>query len=256
MQKRKICILISLFFILTGVTTVFSTTTDEFLRTDFAKQRNTRETAYKLLAYISNQLVQRPDYDEANWLHAAMLYFIGDYYETNFAKKKELFTMTKDFALKAVQLNPESADAHYWLAVGYGKWSQANGILDSLFYADDIFNEISRTIELRPGFFRGVAFGIRATVLDLAPGWPLSIGNKEMAYQDIKTALQFGPDFRFNYQMYAEILINDGYFEEAKKVIEKGLSLPYDTYYPREEDKIINDLKKDLAIVNSRLNVN
>lgn len=253
MRKRIRRAIITLILSFSG-TFLFPTTTDEFLLTEMARQRNSEQTAYVLLAFISNQVLLRPDYDEANWLHAAMLYFIGDYYETNFQKKKELFTMTKDYALKAVQLNPDSADAHYWLAIGYAKWSEANGILDSLFYADDTLNELTKTLELRPGFYHGVAFGIRAKVYDLAPGWPLSIGNKELAFRDIKTAFIFGPDFRFNYQLYAEILMNNGMFEEAKKQIEKGLALPYDKMYPREEDKIIAELNKYQVIVNERLN--
>lgn len=240
-------------FTVIAVQPVRAMNTEQFLETDQAKMRNTRSTAFQLLAMISNKMAERPDWDEVNWLHAAMLYFIGDYYETLFEKKKQLFTMTKDYSLKAVRLNDESADAHYWLSVGYAKWSEANGILDSLFYADDILEELNKTIAIRPSLFYGIAWAIRAKVYDFAPGWPLSVGNKERAYQDIRKALEYGPGFRFNYQIYAEILINDGMFEEALKIIEQGLALPLDPMYPREEEKITSELKKDLVIVKNRL---
>lgn len=237
-----------------GSARLFPTTTEEFLLTPMAQQRNAPETAYQLLAYISNQMVSQPENDEAVWLHAAMLYFIADYYITNFQVKKEIFTMVKNYSFKAVSMNSNSADSHYWLAIGYAKWSEANGILDSLFNVGNVLNELTRTLELRPGFYYGVGFAIRAKVYDLAPGWPLSYGNKEQALKDIQSAFKFGPDFRFNYQLYTEILMNNGRFEEAKRQIEMGLALPYDKKYPREEDKIIAELKKDLVIVNSRLN--
>jgi hypothetical protein len=61
-----------------------------------------------------------------------MIYFYADYYECNNEKKKEYFNLTKQYATKAVSIDSNCADAHYWLGIGYAKWAEANGILESL----------------------------------------------------------------------------------------------------------------------------
>ncbi len=234
---------------------IFSITTDEFLSNELARQRYTQEGSLKLLSMISNELSENTESAELNWLYAAMLYFYGDYYEEDTAKKKEYFTQTKDFAFKAVLIDPNSADAHYWLGVGYAKWSEANGILDSLFYADDVRDEMTKVITLQTNFFKGIAWAIRAKVYNVAPGWPMSVGDKEESYRNISKALQIGSDFRFIHQLYAEMLLNDGNYREAKKVIEKALALPLDEKYLKEEEKVIGILQRYLIMANKKLNV-
>lgn len=246
-------VIIFILLLITVKSNLISMTTDDFLSMDIAKQRTNLEGCRNLLIMISNELAKNPNSDEMNWLYASMHYFIGDYYETDAEKKKESFNKTRLFALKAISINSNNTDAHYWYGVGLGKWAEANGILDSLFTAADIKDEMTRVVKRRPDFFRGVAWGIRAKVYNLAPGWPLSVGDKEQSYKDIQEAYRYGPDFRFIYQMHAEMLINDGRYREARRIIQQGLALPFELKYQTEDARIIRDLKTDLKIANERL---
>lgn len=239
--------------LLPGRTRAFGMTTEEFMALPLADLRNSRSGAYQLLVMTSNAAAVNPGSSVAQWNVAAIYYFIGDYYETNREMKKWLYTRTRDHALEAVRLEPGSADARYWLAVGYGKWSEANGILQSLFYADDVVRELTRTVEIRPDFFFGVPWAIRAKAYNFAPGWPLSIGDKEQSYRDIMTAYRYGPGFRFIFQLHAELLLNDGRYAEAKQVAEKGLALAFDPKSPREEERMIYELSRIRDIADGRI---
>jgi hypothetical protein len=246
---------LSFFITLFIHTALYPLNTQQFLDLEIAKQRNTREGSLVLITAISNELAKNTNSYELNWLFASMMYFYGDHYENDPERKKAFFTLTKDYALRAVAINNNDPDGHYWLGIGYGKWSEANGILNSLFYADDVYNELKIVVTMDSNYFFGFPWAIMATVHNFAPGWPLSIGNKEMSYKEIQIALNLGVNYKFVYQVYAEMLMNDGKFNEAKNTINHALSMPFDEKYPREDESIISQMKKDLKIINSRLNV-
>lgn len=231
----------------------FSMSLFDFLKMDAAQLRTNLAGCLQLQEMISNELVKNPNSDEYYWIYAAMYYFQGDYYESDPAKKKAFFNKTKLYAAKALSINSNSADGHYWLGIGEAKWAEANGILDSLFAAPDIKDEMTKIIKIQPDYFHGIAFAVRAKVYDFAPGWPISVGDKDKAYQDLATAMKYGPDSRIIYQQYAEILMNDNKYIEAKKMIENALALPLDEKFITEDSKCIRDLKTDLEIVKKHL---
>jgi tetratricopeptide (TPR) repeat protein len=222
---------------------LFPLTTEDFLNMEIIKKRNTHEGNLELLNIISNYMMNDSNNYDLYWESSALWYTEGEFYVSDNESKKECFRIAKDFALNAVRLNPEGPDGHYWLGASYGLWAEANGIFSSLFYAGYIIDEMTAVINLKPDYFRGSAWAIRAEVYDLAPGWPISIGDKQKAEDDIKMALKYGGDFRFVLMIYVEMLLNDGRFSEAKEVAEKALALTYDERVPLEEEDRIEKLK-------------
>ncbi|MGA2142025.1 MAG: hypothetical protein ABSG94_06320 [Brevinematales bacterium] len=251
----KLCslFLFSVFILALPGALFYSLTSEDFLNSDIAVMRCTHEGNIGLLEEVSNALLAGTNQYDLLWEYSALWYTEGQLYADKNDAKKSCFANEKRYAMEAVKVNPEGPDAHYWLGVGIGLWAEANGILDSLFAAGDIVNEMTTVIKLRPDFFHGAAWAIRAKVYDLAPGWPLSLGDKTKAYQDIAMALKYGGDYRFVIQTEVEMLMNDGRFAEAKTAAETGLALPYDTRIPVEEDQDIASLKSYLVIINSAL---
>ncbi len=238
-------------FFIFQVNIIYSVTTMDFITNELASLRNTKEGIIKLLTMLSNDYKTNSNSYNLNWQLSAMTYFYGDYYVTNNEEKKKVFEVSMNFGKKAVSLNPNGADGHYWLGIAYAKWSEANGILSSLFYADDVLDEMTKTIEIRPDFLWGLALSVRARVYSVAPPWPISVGDRKKAYIDIYQALKHGPTYRLVWKFYAEILIDDGRIKEAKEVIEKALALPIDKRIPLEEEKTIKellDLKKKIKM--------
>jgi len=213
---------------------------------ELAKKRNTLEGTLELIKTLQAKYKADPNSYDTAWQYAAICYFYGDYYlkENDKETKKKYFTICKDAAERAVKLNPKGADGHYWLGIGLGMWSDANGILDSLFFADDVANEMTKVIEMDPSYFRGTPWMVRASVYAFAPGWPLSVGDTDKAYADVKMAFKYGSDYRVIYVLYCRILIHNSKWKEAMNIINKGMALPYDKNIPVEEDSAIAKLKE------------
>ncbi len=220
----------------------FSVTTLDFITNEVASLRNSEEGIKKLLSILSNEYSKDTNSYDVNWQLAAITYFYGDYYVTNSEAKKKIFEKSKDFALRAVNINPGGPDGHYWLGIAYAKWSEANGILASLFYADDVLDEMTKTIEIEPGFLWGLALAVRSRVYSVAPGWPVSVGDRKKAYIDIYQALKYAGNYRLVWKLYADLLMDDNRLQEAEKVIQKALSFPVDSRIPKEEEKTIGEL--------------
>jgi len=225
---------------------LFANTTEEFLNNTNSMQRSTEEGNRRLITLLSNEIVQNPESYELNWQFAAILYFQGYYYERAKEARIAYFKRAIEHAEKAKSINPDGIDGHYWLAVSYASWSEERGILESLYYVEKVVNEISKVINTNPKFLNGLPWIIRAKAYNFAPGWPISLGNKEKSYEDAKMALKIGESNRLVYMLYTDILLNDGKYQECREAIEKGLNLPFDERLFREEEHAITDLKKKL----------
>jgi len=103
---------------------------------------------------------------------------------------------------------------------------------------------MNKVIELQPDFFRGIPWGLRASVYAFAPGRPISVGNMEKAESDMQEAFKYGNDFRTNYQIYAGILIHQKNWEKALEVINEGLAIPPDDSIKLIDDFSIDELKR------------
>jgi tetratricopeptide (TPR) repeat protein len=225
---------------------------DALLQSEELQKRVTKDGILELLDEMKAILAENPDDYTANWQYAALLYFYGDYYATDPETKKHYFTACKDYAQKSVNINPNGVAANYWLGVGYAKWSESHGILRSLFNVGNVLRYMSKTIELDPSFFRGVPWGIRATVYAFAPR-VISVGNPQKAREDIEAALKYGPDYRVTHQVAANVLIQLQEWEQANEVIEKGLALPFNPLLKIEEEECIKQLNSMKSKVNTEL---
>lgn len=161
------------------------------------------------------------------WQFAKAAYYYGEYSVVNSEQKKIIFTESKEAALKAVTLEPQRPEGHYWLGVAYGAWAEANGVLNSLQLAGTIAEEMTKVLALDPTYHNGSAYMVRGRVYAKAPGWPLSVGDSSKAEADLKQALKYGPVNRKAYRFYAEYLLANGRQAEAATIIKQGLSIAY-----------------------------
>lgn len=225
---------------------------DDLLAGDLASKRNTKSGLSELITIVEEELAEDPDSYSANWKYAALLYFYGDFYIDDAKTKKTYFTQCKEYAEKAVELNPDDAAGHYWLGIGYAMWSQANGILKSLFYADDVVDEMTECINIDPTYFKGTPYAVRAKVYSFAPGG-ISVGDTDKAYADLKKAFKYGEDYRVIYQIAAEVYMNEKDWENAKEVIEEGIALPIDQLRIMEDTLCKETLEGYLEEVEEKL---
>lgn len=66
------------------------------------------------------------------------------------SQKKAMFQKAQDYAKKAIELNPNSAEAYFELARAQGRMAQYAGIMESLGIAKDMKRNLDKAISLNP----------------------------------------------------------------------------------------------------------
>jgi tetratricopeptide (TPR) repeat protein len=98
---------------------------------------------------------------------------------------------------RAIELKPESAPAHYYLALNLGQLARTR-TLGALRIVDEMERELKRAIELDEQFdFAGPHRSLGILYLE-APGWPASIGNRAKARTHLERAVKLSPHFPEN----------------------------------------------------------
>ncbi len=233
-----------LFLTLTFIHSVFfAEGLDLFNNPKLIKQRNSKSGIQQLLSIARQNVKNKPSSYDYNWQYAALLYFFSDFYHTKRPIRLKLFDMSRKYALKAIKLNPQGVEGHFIFGVASALWADANGILQSLFMADDVAREMTAVIKINPAFYSGIPWAIRAQVYGLAPGWPLSVGDRKKADADFKKAFHYNHNYRVIYQLYTFMLTRQNRWKEALISVNKGLALPYDATRPWEEHLAFTKLK-------------
>jgi tetratricopeptide (TPR) repeat protein len=211
---------------------------------DIFRSLTNYDEAKRAYDYYKSEYLSKKDYDSA-WKFSAVARFFGNYFVKVVEEKKKIFEEAKDAALFATKVNPGGVEGHYYLGVAYGSWAEATGIMNSLFLAGPIVDEMTKVISLDPKFRDGAAYAVRGRVYHKAPGWPVSVGDKNKAKKDFEEAIKYNN--RMSYRFYAEFLIDIGDKKKAKEIVEKGLSLPFNDSEPIADEDEMRILKKLLS---------
>jgi hypothetical protein len=250
-MKQPLLVLLVL-FVCVGQLVCAEDDIDDLLFSGIAARRHTQAGLLELLSEADAALKAAPKDYGLLWKSAALNYFYGEFYSIAPEEKKKYFTICKEFGEQAVKVAAKGVAGHYWLGVGMAKWAEYNGILYSLFSADDILNEMNIVIGLNPSYFKGLPWAIRASVYGLAPA-VISVGDTGRARDDIKTALMYGRDYRSAYLICADVYIAWGEWKNASSLLEKGLALPFDERLSVEEKDCIKKLKERKTRVDAEL---
>lgn len=163
-------------------------------------------------------------------------------------ERKAIYQEGRDAADRARKMNPAGVEGHYWFGVNLGSWAETNGIMASLFAAGDLLAAAEQAAKINPGYLNAAPLALKARVLHKAPGWPVSVGNRDQAEADLRRALTLGGDRnRSVFKFLAELLIDKGNKVEARTLLERGLSLPLDAENPYADQKTVNELREILA---------
>lgn len=170
----------------------------------------------------SQALAADPKRAGTAWKAARACWWLGE-----LAPKNDVLPILekgKTLAEEAVKLEPDNADAHYFLGVCLGRIGEEQGILNSLFLVDPIAKEMEKVLSLDPKY--GQAQHVLGVLYRKAPGWPLSRGDIKKALEYGRQAVANSPGFLRGYVGLAETLIALNQKEEAKKILQQVAALP------------------------------
>jgi len=165
------------------------------------------------------------DKSEVLWRMSRAALSITDQLERDGASKDELlseFRTAWDYATKSLSYNNDNYNAYYWRAANIGRWGQTKGILDSLFKADDMRDDLERAVNSNPN--HGDSYYVLGMLYDSVPGI-VSFGNKAYAVSLARKAVdnQDESDRAYNYAYYLELAKHlwNRKWKESKRVSEQ-----------------------------------
>ncbi len=197
-------------------------------RADLAKAKEAR-------AKYEAALAAGEDAFEASWRLARIDYWIGDHTAAK-DQKKAIFLQGVDHAKKAVELDPDRAEGHFWLGVCYGVYGEAKGVLKSLALVKPIKEAMRRVLEIDPAYDRGGADRVLGRVYHEVPR--IAGGSEKTSLEHLLKAVEYGPRVGLNLLYLADTYISLDEFEKARETLESILTMePYPDLLPETEEE-------------------
>ena len=149
-----------------------------------------------------------------NLLALAMISYVwGDVRARTRDDKLAAYDHGRQAARRAVQAEPRSVAAHFWLATNTARWGQTNGVVRSLFLLPEVQREIRIVRDLDPGFTP--VYALAGNVYYEVPA--LLGGDLAKAEEMFRTGLAQDPRYTLLRVGLGKTLIKRGRREEARR---------------------------------------
>ncbi|MFZ5587578.1 MAG: tetratricopeptide repeat protein [Thermodesulfobacteriota bacterium] len=147
-------------------------------------------------------------------------------------KDLEPFEKSVNAAKQAVAINPDSLPGHYWLGVAYGVYGKAKGVMKSLSLVDPIKEEMNWVITKDPNYEKGGPYRVLGRLYFKLPG--LFGGDTGKAIENLKKAVQQGPDRWINHLYLAEVYLKEDMKPEARALLKQIVAGPAEAGFEPE----------------------
>ncbi len=182
-------------------------------------------TAQKALELYRQALGVAEDKYEPYWKIARVHYYIG----AHTADKKDkqiIFSQGVYHAKKAVELQPEKPDGHYWLGVNNGKYGETRGVMKSLSLVNPIKESMFKIIEMDRSYEDGGADRVLGRVFFKVPG--IAGGSKDKSLEHLEKSKELGPEDPITRVYLAETYLAKDRVDDARAELEYVLNMPDD----------------------------
>lgn len=183
------------------------------------------ETAQNVLQMYQQALGIAEDKYEAYWKMSRIQYYIGSHTEDK-KEKMIIFSQGVYNAKKAVALEPEKPDGHYWLGVNNGKYGESKGVMKSLSLVKPIKESMFKIIEVDRSYEDGGADRVLGRVFFKVPG--IAGGSKDKSIEHLEKSKELGPEDPITRVYLAETYLAKDRVEDARAELEYVLNMPDD----------------------------
>lgn len=175
---------------------------------------------------------------ECDWAYGLLSeinYWFGEY-STDADDKIEFFNEGVECGKTGVEINGDSLESNFWLAVNSGSYGQEKGIMQSLALISPIKEAAEKALELDETYFYGGPFRVLGRLYHKAPGFPFSIGNAKKAIEYLEKAVEIGPKFFLNRIFLAEACLSNRDKAKAREHLEFVINTPPNKNHEREDE--------------------
>ena len=169
---------------------------------------------------------------EGAWKLARADYWLGGHAPE--AERRLFLDQGIDAAKKAIALQVNRSEGHFWTAANMGALAESFGLRQGLKYRKAIKDELETVLRIDPLFQNASA--------DRALGrWYFKVprlfgGSHTLAEQHLRASLQHG-DSSASHFFLAELLLDDGRKEEARTELQRVLDAPLDPDWTPEDQE-------------------
>jgi TRAP-type C4-dicarboxylate transport system substrate-binding protein len=189
---------------------------------------------------LEEMLRDDPKSFEATWRMAKLHYYLGRYGQDD--KRIPRYEKGIEWAKKAIALDEKRVEGHWWIAILYGVFGEANGITSSLFLVGDMEKALERAKQIDPMIDGAGPLRVLGRLKFKLP-WVAGGSNKK-SLEYLREALQKAPEFPYNYTYLAETLIDEDEEDEARKVLNKLIAATPDPKWRLEFEESKEEAKK------------
>lgn len=179
------------------------------------------------IALYNKVAARNPQNREVYWKLAEITFKKGEA-TTGEKERKELYEASLRHARKALELNPDSVEAHFWVGSASAKLAEMVGTFSALGVIKEAIKELQLTHEIDQNHrYAGFAAAALAAIYSQAP-WPLK--DLEDAEMFAEAAVRKAPDLTLACATLASVYLKRKKTEEARREAERCLALSPPAY--------------------------
>lgn len=193
-----------------------------------------------------SRLARNPRDFEAAWKLAKSCYWLGGHVPAD--ERRTQYERGMDAAMKAIRLEPNRPEGHFWLAADMAAMAEGFGIRAGLRYRAPIKRELETVLMIDAGYQQGSA--------DRALGrWYFRVprllgGSSEKSVEHLKRSLGYAPESSATHFFLAETYLEMDKKDDARRELEAVLAAPFHPEWTPEDkefkQKAAELLKKPL----------
>ena len=174
----------------------------------------------KAAALLEDLKQKHPENDIIRGKLANAYFYIGLFSPEGGRPREEAFDRGSEYAKEAITLNPAAVYGNFWYASNLGYLGMCRGVLASLASIDPFRKSMDVVLRENEKFFFAGPHRALGRLYQQAPGWPISIGNKNKAAEHLERAVELFPDFVVNRLYLAEFYVETGKKDSARAHLE------------------------------------
>lgn len=120
---------------------------------------------------------------------------------------------------RGIELAPTNAPSHYYLALNLGQVARIRR-LSALKLVREMETELLATTRLDEHLDHAGADRALALLYRDAPGWPVSVGNHQLARRHFQRSIAIEPDYPGNRMAWAEFLVEEGEWSAVRRQVQ------------------------------------
>ena len=206
------------------------------------RERTTAAYAQRAATIWANRVAADPRDFASAWKLARAQYWLG----TNGLPERDRKAALEagiTAARKAIALDSQKPEGHFWLAANMGALAESFGLRQGIRYRGPIRDALETVLKLDPAFQQGSADRALGRWYYKVPG--LFGGDKRKSETHLRKALSYNPQSVITHLFLAETLIELNRTKEARQELEAAITAPDDPdWIP--EDRVFRDQARRL----------